>query len=249
MPPSSTPLTPATLAALTAPQSILTALHHRSKNQHRRSTWWRHASAFRRQVSRLAAELSGAFAAERGAGAGASRDAARRAVEAAARRRARREGARRSAEARVRFWRARCVARWWAAFAAVAADAQFAPLGLVLLGVLAEVCALVGVGDALGMEVGEGEMVQEEEVVVEEGEDVGIRVEREENSGMKHDSDEPTVHLEDDRTQMDDTELPVEEKRRRAEDRAELREPLKKPKTTKRRKINDAMDELFSGLL
>jgi len=196
-------------------------------------------------VARLAAELEAAFGAEPGAAAAG----ARAAVEAAARRRARRESARRRAEERVRFWRARCVRRWWGAFGAVVADGQFAPLGLVLLGVLGEVCALVGVSEALGVEGGDGEIVEEEEVVVEEGEDVGVRVKRE-DSPVRHGPDESTVHLEDDRTQMDDTELPVEGTRKRAEDTTELRErPLKKPKTTKKRKVNDAMDELFSGLL
>ena len=197
-------------------------------------------------MARLAAELEAAFGAEPGA----EPAGARAAVEAAARRRARRERARRCAEERVRFWRARCVRRWWGAFGAVVADGQFAPLGLVLLGVLGEVCALVGVSEALGVEGGNGEIVGEEEVVVEEGEDVGVRVEREEASRVRHDPDESAIHLEGDRTQMDDTELPVEGTRKRAEDTTELRErPLKKPKTTKRKKINDAMDELFSGLL
>ena len=38
---------------------ILHLFHHRNKNQHRRSIWWRHFSNFRRQLDALVGEISG----------------------------------------------------------------------------------------------------------------------------------------------------------------------------------------------
>jgi len=67
-PPSTPPLTlfnpPSTLLTSSQPQTtlltqsrLLHLLHHRNKNQHRRSNWYRHFSSFRREVKKLCGEL------------------------------------------------------------------------------------------------------------------------------------------------------------------------------------------------
>lgn len=102
---------PPDLSSTLAPLStLLAAFNHRNKNQHRRSAWWSRFSLFRRAVRRLLAASSGS-------------------------------GVRGAADGVVRY------ARWmgehvvpssYVAFTQLAADNQYAPLGLVLLGALAQ---------------------------------------------------------------------------------------------------------------
>ncbi|KAI1432928.1 hypothetical protein GGR50DRAFT_671467 [Xylaria sp. CBS 124048] len=143
-------------------QPILAGLAHRNHNQHRRSAWWRYFGMLRRNCGRLAQHLTTAIAAARKS---AVREAKltkakgkkrRREELAAAELRAGTEteadrvdvlqGAKpmvdASVAAHVGWLRDILVPKCYLAFSQLTADTQFAPLGVVLLGVLAEVQAV-----------------------------------------------------------------------------------------------------------
>ncbi|EPE34101.1 hypothetical protein GLAREA_07114 [Glarea lozoyensis ATCC 20868] len=163
---------------LTTIHNHLHLLHHRNKNQHRLSKWYKPFSIFRRQIPKLIAEL------ERYEGARAIRETSSFTRQA-------REEVRR----RVEFLG---VLRggWFLAFSKLVADSQFSALGLMLLGCLARFWSVlrkiggdVGVvfdgedeGHVLGEGLGEVAVKGDEvgEVVVREkpGDELGERVER-----------------------------------------------------------------------
>lgn len=208
---------------------ILRRLQRRSKNQHRRSPWWRHFNEFRRQLARLVGECAvilnggetsgfqGQATKSKVQGQGESqvpgkrrREDTLRAVDAQAKRRQAVADTRVTVEKRVRFWEDHCVEDWWATFDELVGDSQYSAIGLVLLGAVAEVCDVVGITARLkgerGREVktvvlGRQEGANAVEMRVNE-EDVGVRIEREDSAPRK-----------------------------------------------KRRKNRDAIDDLFSGLV
>ncbi|KAM0719412.1 hypothetical protein Q7P37_005317 [Cladosporium fusiforme] len=143
---STKPRTPSTeeLAQLTHLSSILHLLHHRNKNQHRRSPWYRHLSLFRRHLSALLGDF-----------------ATLTTTPSTNLERTRLKALTPSLQARIAqrltFWQDVLVARWMRAFSQVVADGRFSVLGLVMLGVLAGVCRVVGVADGLEAE-GQREM-------------------------------------------------------------------------------------------
>jgi len=148
----------------------------------------------------------------------------------------------------------------------VVGDVQFAPLGLVLLACLGEVCGVLGivvglgegdVEDGMGVERdGEGSSVvraggeQKVDLHVgfgEEGVDVGVSVEREPEGERDLVEEEETYASTILRRQKE--EFTHEEKRGR---KRRLPEALKKStsaaRNRKRKKPADTIDELFSGL-
>ncbi|KAM0820808.1 hypothetical protein AB5N19_06628 [Seiridium cardinale] len=123
---------PAALAKLQPLVAILAGFNHRNKNQHRHARWWAAFNSLRRNVIRLISELEvAAQKAQKSSGSGKKR---------------RREGKDADGEGkgdgvaeRARWMRDYAVPEAYLPFSQLAADNQFAVLGIVLLGVLASV--------------------------------------------------------------------------------------------------------------
>lgn len=119
-------------AQLTHLTSLLHLFHHRNKNQHRHSIWYRHFSLFRRSLNQLTSAIDHLNTTP---------------TTNLARTLKKREDARLISEheKRLVFWKDVMVPRWQRAFGQLVADGRFAVLGVVLMAVLSEVCGLVGV--------------------------------------------------------------------------------------------------------
>ncbi|KJX99504.1 hypothetical protein TI39_contig355g00018 [Zymoseptoria brevis] len=124
--------------------SLLHLFHHRNLNQHRRSLWWRAFSLFRRELLHLTTSITSytllppthlARTQKR------TTDAALLAT----------------TEKRMDFWREILVPKWHFAFGQLVADGRFAVLGVVLMAVLGEVCAVTGITEGYE-EMGEREV-------------------------------------------------------------------------------------------
>ncbi|EME81974.1 uncharacterized protein MYCFIDRAFT_18376, partial [Pseudocercospora fijiensis CIRAD86] len=94
---------------------LLHLFHHRNKNQHRRSHWYKHMNTFRRQLQSLLSDLK-----------------TLNSVPST------------HTSARLEFWREVMVSKWQFAFSQVVADGRFSVLGVFLYSCLAEVGKLVG---------------------------------------------------------------------------------------------------------
>ncbi|KAI1335475.1 hypothetical protein F5Y15DRAFT_397447 [Xylariaceae sp. FL0016] len=109
-------------------QPVLHGLNHRNKNQHRRASWWRAFGLLRRNVDRLVDDLDAAVVKKRKrrqeGGPNGSKAAA--------------EGGPTALDSRAAWTRDVLVGRCYLAFSQLIADSQFAPLGVVLLGALAQ---------------------------------------------------------------------------------------------------------------
>ncbi|KAH8673682.1 hypothetical protein BX600DRAFT_495072 [Xylariales sp. PMI_506] len=132
----------AALALVQPLQPILAGFNHRNKNQHRGSRWWGSFGMLRRNLEKLAAELL---------------EDQRRAHARAGKKRKRTEGDQQQREhapppsaQRAAWMRDVLVPGCYVAFSQLSADNQFATLGIVLMGVLAQIqaaCVLM-VGEA-----------------------------------------------------------------------------------------------------
>lgn len=221
---------------------ILHLFHHRNKNQHQHSIWWRHFSQFRRHVNALAVE--------------AECIAARPTTTLARAQKRKREPAtrRRLASRRV-LWERVAVARWSRAFSQIVADLRFATLGLVLLAALAQICAIWDLTFAeqeddallLGAEVSYGQNVDVRlgstgSAGAAASDDVGEVVAREPLNAA--------VASHDEISRIATSEIVVAEppstKPGVEESNAAVGSATRKVK--KRRKKGDAIDDLFSGL-
>lgn len=137
--PKTRPPSPEQLAHLTHLSTLLHLLHHRNKNQHRHSPWYRHLSLFRRHLSSLLSDYTTLTTTP-----ATNVDRARlKTLTPALQTRI---------AQRLAFWQNVLVARWMRAFSQVVADGRFSVLGLVMLGVLGGVCRVVGVVDGLEAE-------------------------------------------------------------------------------------------------
>ncbi|KAI0195030.1 hypothetical protein F4808DRAFT_440800 [Astrocystis sublimbata] len=140
------------LSRLEPLQVVLKGLAHRNHNQHRRAAWWRSFGMLRRNCAKLAENLVVAEAVARKSAARAARAAAK----AKSKKRRREETATNEdgpldvqlsePETRVvvdhAVWFQEVLApKCYLAFSQLTADNQFAPLGVVLLGVLAQIKA------------------------------------------------------------------------------------------------------------
>ncbi|KAI0406613.1 hypothetical protein F4802DRAFT_87515 [Xylaria palmicola] len=136
------------LARLEPLQPVLAGIAHRNRNQHRRAAWWRSFGMLRRHCARLVGELVVAAA----TAAAAARRSAARAARAEKSKRRRREKEKLVAAgvdaetdvvvARHAVWlRDILIPVCYLAFSQLTADNQFAPLGMVLMGILAQVQA------------------------------------------------------------------------------------------------------------
>ncbi|KAF2768475.1 hypothetical protein EJ03DRAFT_257773, partial [Teratosphaeria nubilosa] len=115
---------------------LLHIFHHRNKNQHRRSTWWRHFSIFRRQLTCLGNEMTSLH------------EVPTTHLEKT-KKKFRDQQIRKQLDQRIPFWQDVMVARWQHAFSQIAADGRFSVLGLVLLATLAEACRITGITAAI----------------------------------------------------------------------------------------------------
>ncbi|KAI1085721.1 hypothetical protein F5B20DRAFT_519445 [Whalleya microplaca] len=138
------PGTPRYAEALTKLQPlrpVLARLNHRNKNQHRGAAWWGAFGLLRRHVDGLAGELDATAALSNTSAKGKCK------------KRKREDDAREEkARGHVRWLRDVLVPKCYLAFSQLTADNQFATLGVVLLGALAQVhavCVML-VGEAQG---------------------------------------------------------------------------------------------------
>jgi ribonuclease MRP protein subunit RMP1 len=126
-------------ALLTHYSTLLHLLHHRNKNQHRRSPWYRHLSLFRTNLCALLADYTTL-------GTSPTTNLER------ARLKAQTPALQTRISKRLIFWQEVLVARWMRAFSQVVADGRFSVLGLVMLGILGGVSRVVGVVEGLDVE-------------------------------------------------------------------------------------------------
>ncbi|ORY63570.1 uncharacterized protein BCR38DRAFT_437181 [Pseudomassariella vexata] len=125
-------------------QPILAGFNHRNKNQHRGARWWGSFGMLRRNLEKLVDEVADAV--DKAAAAGGKK----RKPAAVPSKKDGRSG-RNAAETRASWLRGVLVPKLYVAFSQLTADNQFATLGLMLFGVLAQVnaaCAyLIVAGD------------------------------------------------------------------------------------------------------
>ncbi|KAK6436144.1 Ribonuclease MRP protein subunit rmp1 [Oleoguttula sp. CCFEE 5521] len=130
------PLNQIQLDDLTHFSSLLRLFHHRNKNQHRRSIWYRHFSTFHRQLTKLL-NLHSTVSATPTTHTERAKHKAR------------------LPELRIRItqtldlWQDVLVPKWAHTFGQLIADGQFAVLGMVLTGALAGVCGTLGINARL----------------------------------------------------------------------------------------------------
>ena len=226
--------------------NLLQIFHHRNKNQHRRSSWWRHFSVFRRQLDTLTREYQSLN-------------------EVPATNLARVQKKKRDAQTeqriqqRLTFWKDNLVNKWHHAFSQLVADARFAVMGLVLLAVLAQVCRVLGITAEIEENIGpeESERIlrnyrQDEYDVLSDG-----FVATNETHGFGEDFGEivpraplPEDHLPGDASKTEERTInnkpyvpAVEEEKSR-----QSTATMTKKNTKKRKKSGNVIDDMFSGL-
>lgn len=119
------------LEQLTHLSALLHLLHHRNKNQHRRSIWYRHFSLFRRHLSHLLTDYT--FLSSQPA---TNLEKTRK--------KAREPEFRTRIEQRLDFWETVLVPKWSRVFSQVVADGRFSVIGVVLVAILASACQITG---------------------------------------------------------------------------------------------------------
>lgn len=208
---------------------LLHLFHHRNKNQHRRSIWYRHFSLFRKQLTALCLSLT-------------QLNTIPTTNVARARKKTEDVKTIKLLSERLGFWKDVMVARWQHAFSQVVADGRFSVLGLVLIAVLAETCRIVGIiteFEDMGQrevekvleEFGREEWGAEEKTQdAQGGEDFGEVIRRDE---------QPTVNLKPS-PPLVASPPPAKTQKKRTLDP----EP-KPPKKKKRKKGGDAIDDIF----
>ncbi len=111
---------------------LLYLFHHRNKNQHRRSIWWRHFSTFRRQLNNLVSEVQSLHE-----------------VPTTHLQRSKKKAqdleTKDLVSKRIEFWIDVLVPKWHSTFSQIVTDGRFAVLGLVLIAVLAQACQITGI--------------------------------------------------------------------------------------------------------
>ena len=213
--------------------NILHLFHHRNKNQHRRSIWWRHFSSFRRQLNSLVGELQSLHE-----------------VPTTHLLRTRKKTQDRETTSNIihrrEFWGDVLVLQWHGSFSQIVADGRFAVLGLVLIAVLAQTCHIAGINAQF-----EEKEVAEADRALRDHLDVGKHVAQDVASSM-HDADDLGEVV--DREGMGDEEkkdgMPLHTTTGEAKAKVQ-RTKSGIARTTpprKRRKKGNAIDDLFSGL-
>jgi hypothetical protein len=138
-------------------------LYHRNKNQHRRSLWWRHLNAFRRDLRILSAAAPPADDPPAVLPQPLSLPL--------------------SFEPLLRRWARDRVPHWHAAFSRILAERRFVAIGLVLLAALAQAVDILGVRtmmeeEARGLSSAGEAAMAEPAVETLQGVDLGVIVDR-----------------------------------------------------------------------
>ncbi|KAI1766395.1 hypothetical protein GGR53DRAFT_464462 [Hypoxylon sp. FL1150] len=133
-------------------QPVLWGFNHRNRNQHRRAAWWGAFGMLRRRVDKVVEELASLSSlintSNSNTRSSSSRSSSSGVAKSKKRKRVEEEAKEQQEEVRghVRWLRDVLVPRCYLAFSQLTADNQFATLGVVLLGALAQVnAACVGV--------------------------------------------------------------------------------------------------------
>ena len=214
--------------------NILHLFHHRNKNQHRRSIWWRHFSIFRRQLNALLNEVSNLNE-----------------IPSTHLQRTRKKVKDRETQTkisgRLSFWQDVLIPKWQHSFSQVTADGRFAVLGLVLTAVLAQTCHIVGFTTTLE-DLGQAEV---EKVLHEFGKEDWEGKTALEQGGCHEGEDVGEVIVRDDLPQDERSNESIVSAKQQKEGSRKLE--TKKSKTStgpirKKRKKDNAIDDLFSGL-
>ncbi|KAK5723060.1 Ribonuclease MRP protein subunit rmp1 [Elasticomyces elasticus] len=217
---------------------LLHLFYHRNHNQHRRSTWWRAFSIFRKQLRSLLEYL----------------DSLQKIPVTHVKRTKKKI---RDQQTRLRlqqvmdFWRDVSVPKWQHAFSQVAADGRFAVL---------DVCRIMGVTAALD-DLGQIEVERVLERFTEEGwdgrgevmarslgaggEDVGEVITR---GAPGSELDNVVFTAEEDVISAEKPERPAEPTAKASAMKRSRTRGGTEPKAKKKRKKGDAIDDLFGGL-
>ncbi|KAG9235507.1 hypothetical protein BJ875DRAFT_542060 [Amylocarpus encephaloides] len=226
------------LQKLTTLHQTLHLLHHRNKNQHRLTKWYKYFSEFRRHSQKLISEAQNYISA---------RNLSKKSKFT--------EAAEVKLKGRLEFC-CSMVERWYFAFSTVVADNQYASLGLMLIGCLARFQSVTrDLCDEYGFEI----EVLGDETMNEAGEVPVLQAEQE---GAKEDDLGEIISREDVVEGFDDSVLVQDEtppdvksekkkKRKKAEEEIVVEEvtPEKRQKKKKKRKKGDAFDDLFGSLI
>lgn len=225
---------------------LLHLFNHRNKNQHRRGVWWRQFSTFRHQLDSLCADiksLNEVPTTNLGRTKKKTNDA--RIIS--------------NTEKRLNFWQEVMLSKWQHAFSQLIADGRFSVLGLVLLAVLSEVCQVVGITVQLE-ELGQSEV---EKVLAEFGReqwgDEGAvtrsldSAREDEGEVIQRDSPSNVPAAEAPATKARSVSIPAT-KTAKGSSTEKAKEPsakrtkdtATKPRTKKRKKGGDAIDDLFN---
>ena len=214
--------------------NLLHLFHHRNKNQHRRSIWWRHFVTFRRQLNSLVSEVQSLHE-----------------VPTTHLQRSRKKVQDRETKEiilkRIEFWRDVLVPKWHTSFSQIVTDGRFAVLGLVLIAVLAQTCQIAGVNSGFDEtevveaeealrnleDTGEQPAAKRVETTNHDGEDIGEVVDRETVTRGSETGEVP--------------QQPVTAKPGAGSERSKSGITSSTP-ARKRRKKGNAIDDLFSGL-
>ncbi|KAK5706726.1 Ribonuclease MRP protein subunit rmp1 [Elasticomyces elasticus] len=226
---------------------LLHLFYHRNHNQHRRSTWWRAFSIFRKQLRTMLGHLN------------SLQQNPTSHIERT-KKKIRDQQTRLTLEQVLVFWRDVLVPKWQHAFSQVAADGRFAVLGLVLLASLADVCRIAGVTAAFD-DLGQIEVEKVLERFAEEGwdgrgevmarsleaggEDVGDVITRGASGGAPK---AVAIIDEDDPVAVEKAERPAESTAQTSTMKRSRNRGGTEPKAKKKRKKGDAIDDLFGGL-
>ncbi|KAK4899218.1 Ribonuclease MRP protein subunit rmp1 [Elasticomyces elasticus] len=218
---------------------LLHLFYHRNHNQHRRSTWWRAFSIFRKQLRTLLGHLD------------SLQQTPTTHIERT-KKKIRDQQTRLNLEQILVFWRDMLVPKWQHAFSQVAADGRFSVL---------DICRIAGVTAAFD-DLGQIEVEKVLERFAEEGwdgrgevmarsvgagsEDVGEVITR----GASGGAPEAVAVIEEDEL------VAAEKPERPTEPTAKAISTMKRsrnlggtePKSKKKRKKGDAIDDLFGGL-
>ncbi|KAK1071089.1 RNase MRP subunit [Friedmanniomyces endolithicus] len=213
---------------------VLHLFHHRNQNQHRRSTWWRRFSIFRRQVRNLCAQIE-------------SLHEKPTTHLARSKKKAQDQQTTDQLQQTLVFWRDALVPKWQHAFSQVTADA--------------EACRIVGITAAFE-ELGQTEVEKVLERFMGEGfegrndvspsissghtEDVGELVTRH-FVGLDVPSTRPVAKAGVEQARASQHQAPSNAKRNvlKRSSNSSIDPPAK---TKRRSKKGDAIDDLFSGL-
>ncbi|KAK5680949.1 RNase MRP subunit [Elasticomyces elasticus] len=217
---------------------LLHLFYHRNHNQHRRSTWWRAFSIFRKQLRMLLGHLDSL---QQNPSTHIERT----------KKKIRDQQTRLTLEHVLVFWRDILVPKWQHAFSQVAADGRFAVL---------DVCRIAGVTAAFD-DLGQIEVEKVLERFAEEGwdgrgevmarsmgaggEDVGEVITRGDSGGAL---EAVAIIDEDDPVAAEKPERPAEPTANASTMKRSKTRGGTEPKAKKKRKKGDAIDDLFGGL-